>query len=329
MVLDFIGNQALYLSLARGVGRAAGAGAARLPGDPASGLAGPLRAQPRRADAGQALRGRARGGLRAASGPIRRCSSTAAGCAGGCRRCSTATSARSGWSTRSRSRCPARRCCSTARRSGWPRTSRSRAATPSARRCSGRRTAASRTATSCAGRWSKARSGPQRVNVAAQRRDPDSLLNWFERLIRRRRECPELGFGDADAAGRPARRRCSPTAATGRARRSSPSTSSRASRSRSSCRSRTARRSSTCSRHAEHALPATLDLEPYAAHWFRVRRDGRAATAVGSRSRPRSLSSWRRSRLVGRALRSTPCGRVIRISATRRSRSARLSSVSA
>ena len=38
--------------------------------------------------------------------------------------------------------------------------------------------------------------GPERVNVAAQRRDPHSLLNWFERLIRRRRECPELGFGD-------------------------------------------------------------------------------------------------------------------------------------
>ena len=37
--------------------------------------------------------------------------------------------------------------------------------------------------------------GPQRVNVATQRRDPGSLLNWFERLIRRRRECPEIGFG--------------------------------------------------------------------------------------------------------------------------------------
>ena len=33
------------------------------------------------------------------------------------------------------------------------------------------------------------------VNVAAQRRDPGSLLNWIERLIRRRRECPELGWG--------------------------------------------------------------------------------------------------------------------------------------
>ena len=37
--------------------------------------------------------------------------------------------------------------------------------------------------------------GPLAVNVAAQRRDPDSLLNWFERLIRRRREVPELGLG--------------------------------------------------------------------------------------------------------------------------------------
>jgi maltose alpha-D-glucosyltransferase/alpha-amylase len=36
---------------------------------------------------------------------------------------------------------------------------------------------------------------PQRVNVAAQRRTDGSLLNWMERLIRRRRECPELGWG--------------------------------------------------------------------------------------------------------------------------------------
>jgi glycosidase len=37
--------------------------------------------------------------------------------------------------------------------------------------------------------------GPLAVNVAAQRRDPGSLLNWFERLIRRRRETPEFGLG--------------------------------------------------------------------------------------------------------------------------------------
>jgi trehalose synthase len=40
------------------------------------------------------------------------------------------------------------------------------------------------------------RFGPLTVNVAAQRRDNDSLLNWMARLIRRRRETPELGWGD-------------------------------------------------------------------------------------------------------------------------------------
>jgi trehalose synthase len=39
------------------------------------------------------------------------------------------------------------------------------------------------------------RFGPEHVNSFQQRRDPDSLLNWMERVIRRRRECPELGWG--------------------------------------------------------------------------------------------------------------------------------------
>jgi maltose alpha-D-glucosyltransferase / alpha-amylase len=34
------------------------------------------------------------------------------------------------------------------------------------------------------------------INAADQRRDPDSLLNWTERIIRMRKECPELGWGD-------------------------------------------------------------------------------------------------------------------------------------
>jgi maltose alpha-D-glucosyltransferase/alpha-amylase len=38
--------------------------------------------------------------------------------------------------------------------------------------------------------------GYQRVNVEAQRRDPGSLLNWIERAIRMRRECPEISWGD-------------------------------------------------------------------------------------------------------------------------------------
>jgi maltose alpha-D-glucosyltransferase / alpha-amylase len=38
--------------------------------------------------------------------------------------------------------------------------------------------------------------GFQHVNVAKQRRDPDSMLNWMERLIRMRKEVPEIGWGD-------------------------------------------------------------------------------------------------------------------------------------
>ena len=34
------------------------------------------------------------------------------------------------------------------------------------------------------------------VNVAAQRRDGDSLLNWTARMIRLRKECPEIGYGE-------------------------------------------------------------------------------------------------------------------------------------
>jgi maltose alpha-D-glucosyltransferase / alpha-amylase len=37
--------------------------------------------------------------------------------------------------------------------------------------------------------------GPDRVNMATQRRDPESLLNWMERAVRTRKELPELGWG--------------------------------------------------------------------------------------------------------------------------------------
>ncbi|KAB8191461.1 trehalose synthase [Nonomuraea phyllanthi] len=37
---------------------------------------------------------------------------------------------------------------------------------------------------------------PDRVNVADQKRDPDSLLRWFQLLIERYRESPELAWGD-------------------------------------------------------------------------------------------------------------------------------------
>src|SRR3954471_17658579 len=38
--------------------------------------------------------------------------------------------------------------------------------------------------------------GYQSINAAEQRRDPDSMLNWTERIIRMRKECPEIGWGD-------------------------------------------------------------------------------------------------------------------------------------
>ena len=36
----------------------------------------------------------------------------------------------------------------------------------------------------------------QHVNVATQRRDPNSFLNWMERMIRMRKEVPEISWGD-------------------------------------------------------------------------------------------------------------------------------------
>ena len=38
--------------------------------------------------------------------------------------------------------------------------------------------------------------GFEHVNAAEQRRDPDSMLNWTERIIRMRKEVPEIGWGD-------------------------------------------------------------------------------------------------------------------------------------
>ena len=43
---------------------------------------------------------------------------------------------------------------------------------------------------------SKGAYGYPHVNVADQRRDPNSVLNWMERMIRMRKEVPEIGWGD-------------------------------------------------------------------------------------------------------------------------------------
>jgi maltose alpha-D-glucosyltransferase/alpha-amylase len=40
--------------------------------------------------------------------------------------------------------------------------------------------------------------GYRKVNVDAQRRDPDSFMNWLVRLIRTRKECTELAWGKCE-----------------------------------------------------------------------------------------------------------------------------------
>ena len=132
------------------------------------------------------------------------------------RRCSATTGAGSSWRTRCSSRCAARRCCATARRSGWARTCRCRGGRRSVPRCSGRpaeRRASPRrrrdVLPSAAG--ASARAG----NVREQQRDPDSLLPWFERMIRR---CGRPGgrHGHVHAHRSRCRRGCSRTGRTGR-----------------------------------------------------------------------------------------------------------------
>ena len=109
--------------------------------------------------------------------------------------------------------------------------------------------------------------------VATQRRDPRSLLMWMERMIRRRRECPELGFGaltvlDVDAPSVFAHRVDWEDATIVAVHELSG-------------------KPATVSLPVEDGealvdlfgdlscdLPATLQLEPYAAHWFRVARSG-------------------------------------------------------
>ncbi|WNB85549.1 alpha-amylase family protein [Cellulomonas sp. ATA003] len=45
--------------------------------------------------------------------------------------------------------------------------------------------------------------GPEHINVAAQRNDPDSLLNFIGHLARRYRECPELGWARGEVLDQP------------------------------------------------------------------------------------------------------------------------------
>ena len=118
--------------------------------------------------------------------------------------------------------------------------------------------------------------GFREVNVARQRRDPDSLLNWMERLIRRRRECPELGWGEWALLD--------PGDAAIFAQRSDWQGSTVVAVHNLSGQDRRASLDLgedgtlvDLFHDRDHALQAgevTLELAAYGAHWFRLRRPG-------------------------------------------------------
>ena len=164
MVLSFVINQAMYLSLARGDATPLREALAALPAIPEDCQWANFVRNHDELTLDKLAEDERDGGVRRVRARGGRFSSTAAGCGGACRRWSAGTSAGSACSTASPSRSPAPRCCSTARRSAWPRTSRSRAATACGRRCSGPRTATAasrrpRTRTRCAAPWSPPRAG--------------------------------------------------------------------------------------------------------------------------------------------------------------------------
>jgi trehalose synthase len=118
--------------------------------------------------------------------------------------------------------------------------------------------------------------GFREVNVARQRRDPGSLLNWMERLIRRRRECPEFGWGawtllDAGHASVFAQR----SDWDGSTAVAVHNLSGR--EARASLKLDEDGALVDLFEHQHHELDdgtVTLELAPYGAHWFRVRRPG-------------------------------------------------------
>ncbi|HET8954016.1 MAG TPA: hypothetical protein VFN44_26065, partial [Solirubrobacteraceae bacterium] len=120
--------------------------------------------------------------------------------------------------------------------------------------------------------------GPDRVNVAAQRRDPGSLLNWMERLVRRRRECPELGWGRAEVldAGQSAVL-CHRADWDGSTVLALHSFADRRLDARVALEPEVVQAVDLFD--GEHATPAdgtlTVPLDPYGARWLRLRRDGR------------------------------------------------------
>ena len=131
---------------------------------------------------------------------------------------------------------------------------RSRAASACARRCSGQTSATAgsrprRRRGGCAARWSTRALRARARSTSPPAPRPGLAAELVRAAHPAPARVPRARLRHARGCSTPARRRCSPTAATGRARRSSPSTSWRRGATRVELRGRTtARRSSTSSR---------------------------------------------------------------------------------
>ena len=166
------------------------------------------------------------------------------------------------------------------------------------------------------GRWRPARIGPRHVNVAAQRRDPDSQLNWMERLIRRRKETPELGWGTSTLRRdrRPGALRA-PLRLAGRhgGRRAQPRREARQGDAGARRRRHRGRRPARAARAQgrQGRARSTSSLGAYGYLWLRVRARGRARGRLRRRSVGEPSSSSARSATgKGAGLRGRgPCSR--------------------
>ena len=121
--------------------------------------------------------------------------------------------------------------------------------------------------------------GPSAVNVADQRRDSESLLNWMDRLIRTRKACPEIGWGtfqllDAGASSLFAQRfdwgdRSTILLHNLAGKGSTPGSASIAVRTGHTFTTSWATETPSCRR-----TRGELDLDPYGYRWLRVHRKG-------------------------------------------------------